>query len=359
MIKHLTKLLFLMAALSISTCTTASGPLFMQEPILLDADPNLYLYRPSSELMRYAKWEFAIDKDIVVNLSNGTYVKVPIKPGKHEILAAGYANVDQPPLIIQFEATKGKNNYIKYEMKTKHGVLMGLLDRPKFNNLFSEVAESQALVDLKEARLTTLPQRKYEIGYRADDLNQDFVKDFKRNSNYFYKFEPQYSVDYMVSIVRMNVFSLPTTENLGQILLSFGLIGKEKFFDCNVFYSKLSAEEKKLVDSKRENHPFICRNPAFTSGSALDSFAQVLSVQINDYRTADAHWAWFSATGDTEPLKRLIDNYLYNSKACINCIEWSYPSNARQNEDVENYLLKYMADKSDLEKQKLTKLLPK
>ena len=159
--KHLTSKLFLLSILLISACATASGPLFIQEPILSEADPNLYLYRPSSGLMRYAKWEFSIDKDVVVNLSNGTYVRVPIKPGKHEVLAAGDANVDQPPLLIQFEATKGKNNYIKYEMQTKHGVLMGLIDRPQFNNLFNEVEESKALVDLKETRQTTLPQKKY------------------------------------------------------------------------------------------------------------------------------------------------------------------------------------------------------
>ena len=154
--------LFLLTMLLLSSCTTTSGPLFMQEPILLDADPNLYLYRQTSALLAGSKWEFLIDKDIVVNLSNGTYVKVPIKPGKHEIMAPGDANIDQPPLIIQFEATKGKNAYVKYEMKTKHGVFVAIfIDRPKFNNLLYEVDEGQALAELKELHLLTLPQRKY------------------------------------------------------------------------------------------------------------------------------------------------------------------------------------------------------
>ncbi len=195
--------------------------------------------------------------------------------------------------------------------------------------------------------------------YRTDDLNQDFVKEFKANSNYFYKFDPRYSVDYMISIVRMNVFSSLTTMNMGEILLSFGLIGKDKFFDCNVFYSKLSPEEKKLVDSKMENHPFICRNPDYTFESALASFPEALHAQINTYREADSHWAWFGATGDTKPLKRLLDNYLYNPSTCVNCIQWSYPSNSRQNVDVKNYLLKYMSNKTDSEKQRLSTLLPK
>ena len=198
-----------------------------------------------------------------------------------------------------------------------------------------------------------------KTNYRTDDLSQDFVKEFKVNSNYFYKFDPRYGIDYMVSMVRMNVFSSPTTENMGEILLSLGLIGKEKSFDCNVFYSKLSAEEKKLVDSRMEKHPFICRNPNYTFESALTSFPQALPAQINTYRTADSHWAWFGATGDTEPLKRLLDNFLHNPNTCVNCIQWSYPSNAHQNADVKNYLLKYMSGKTDSEKQRLMTLLPK
>jgi hypothetical protein len=161
--KHLplSKLILLFAVTLIAACTTASGPLFVQEPISPDSDPYLYIYRPSSSLQYAAKWEFAIDSDIVVNLSNGTYVKVPIKPGRHEVLSGGSRSTDQPPLIISFDAVKGKNTYIKYEMRTKHGYLKSVLDRPKFDNLFSEVAEGQALTELKEIRETTLPQRKY------------------------------------------------------------------------------------------------------------------------------------------------------------------------------------------------------
>jgi len=195
--------------------------------------------------------------------------------------------------------------------------------------------------------------------YRTDDLNQDFLKEFKVNSNYFYKFAPEYKVDYMVSMVRMNVFSSPTTRYIGEIMLSLGLAGKEKSFGCNVFYSKLTTKEKKIVDSRMANHPFICRNPGYVVESALASFTQALPAEINSHGAADRHWAWFDATGDTEPLKRLLDNYLYNPNTCLNCIQWSYPSNAHQNADVKNYLLEYMAEKTDAEKQKLTTLLPK
>ena len=153
--------LFIMIVILFTSCSTAKGPLFVQETISADADPTLYIYRPSSSLLYVAKWEFVIDEDIVANLSNGTYAKLPIKPGKHEIISAGSPNIEQPPLRICFEAVKGKNTYIKYEMRTKHGYIMSLLDRPKFNNILSEVEEGQALAELKEIHATTLPQRKY------------------------------------------------------------------------------------------------------------------------------------------------------------------------------------------------------
>ncbi len=70
-------------------------------------------------------------------------------------------------------------------------------------------------------------QNAIRTNYRTDDLNQDFLKAFKVNSNYFYKFDPEYKVDYMVSMVRMNVFSSPTTRYMGEMMLSLGLVGKK------------------------------------------------------------------------------------------------------------------------------------
>jgi hypothetical protein len=197
------------------------------------------------------------------------------------------------------------------------------------------------------------------VNYKTDDLDQNFVNEFKTSSNYFYKFDNKYSVDYMVSLVRMKVFSANTTKNTGEILLSFGTIGREKSFDCNLFFSKLTAKEKDILESRMEGHPFVCRKAAYTAKDVLASFPIALSDKIETPRVADSHWAWFGATGDTEPLKRLLDNFLYNPKACLRCIEWSYPSNAKQNSDVEKYLVEYMSQKTEKEKERLSSLLPK
>jgi len=197
------------------------------------------------------------------------------------------------------------------------------------------------------------------VNYRTDNLDPKFVNEFRVNSNYFYKFDPKYSVDYMVSLARMNVFSSSTTKNMGEIILSFGLIGREKTFDCGLFFSKLAANERVVIESRMEGHPFLCRKADYTVKEALASFPTALPENIETHTTADSHWAWFGATGNTEPLKRLLDNYLYNPKACLKCIVWSYPSNAKQNEDVKKYLVEYMNQKTEKEREKLLSLMPK
>ena len=195
--------------------------------------------------------------------------------------------------------------------------------------------------------------------FKTDDLDQSFVKEFKYNSNYFYKFDSNHAVDYMVSIVRMNVLSAHTTISMGEILLSFGLIGKEDSFNCDTFFSKLTIEEQTLVKSKMLKHPFICNQQQYTTNDVLESFPIALSDQISSYRVADCHWAWFSATGDTAPLTRILDNYLYNSNACMNCITWSFSSNAEQNQDVKQFLVEYMKGKNKIERERLLILMPK
>ena len=195
--------------------------------------------------------------------------------------------------------------------------------------------------------------------YRTDDLDPDFVREFRVNSNYLYKLDPKYSVDYMVSLVRANVFSSGSTRSIGEIVLSFGLIGKEAFFDCKRFFSMLTEEERGTVQSRMAHHPFVCRNTGYTADEALASFPVALSRDINDPNTADSHWAWFGATGNTEPLKRFLDNYLYNPKACYSCIRWSYSSNARQNQDVKRYLVEYRSGKEGSDAEILLFLFPR
>jgi hypothetical protein len=149
----------LLLLLSLSACATGNGPLFVQEAMLPDSAAYLYLYRPDSAYLQAAKWEFVIDKTRSITLTNGTYAKIPITPGKHEIVSGMSQRIGQPPLLTSVEAAKGKNVYVKYEIQAQGGVLMSLIDKPQFNNRLYEVEESQALLELKELHLTTASER--------------------------------------------------------------------------------------------------------------------------------------------------------------------------------------------------------
>lgn len=195
--------------------------------------------------------------------------------------------------------------------------------------------------------------------YNRSDLHPAAVDAVPKNINHLYKLDPTHAVDYMVIMVRMNILSATTTQNLGEVLLSFYPMEKEKYFDCSTFYSKLTESEKNMVDERMRNHPFICNNPDYSKEDALKSFPDALTEKINFNNTADSHWAWFGATGDKQILKRFLDNYLYNPDSCLTCIAWSFSSNAHQNNDVKNYLIEYMTDKTEEEKEYLKVLLPK
>jgi hypothetical protein len=153
---RITKLaIFILFILSLLSCASSNGPLFIHKPTLIDSDPCLYIYRPDSTYLQAAKWEFLIDKDNYVTLTNGTYAKLPILPVRHEVVSGMSKKIGQAPLRITIEAVKGKNVYVKYEIQMENNVVTSLIDKPKFNNRLSEVEESQALLDLKNLRLTT------------------------------------------------------------------------------------------------------------------------------------------------------------------------------------------------------------
>jgi hypothetical protein len=144
---------------TLASCATSKGPFFTYDPLPENSDPFLYIYRPKSNYLQYAKWEFGVDDKTVITLTNGSYAKISVKPGKHDLISGGNREISQPPIKITIECKKGKNSFVKYEFKTS--LIKSLLDRPKFNNLFYEVAENVAIPELKETRLTTIPLESY------------------------------------------------------------------------------------------------------------------------------------------------------------------------------------------------------
>jgi hypothetical protein len=149
--------LYILACMTLilCSCATGDGPLFSPSAIGSAAGPQLFIYRQKSVYQHWTKFEFLIDRRMVITLGDGNYAQIRLTPGTHEIIAGGLDYLEQPPIRLCIEMVKGKNMYVRYGMHTN--LLISLLDRPKINNRFEVVEESVALTELIEMRLTIVP----------------------------------------------------------------------------------------------------------------------------------------------------------------------------------------------------------
>ncbi len=178
-------------------------------------------------------------------------------------------------------------------------------------------------------------------------------------TNTLYKIDPSLHTDILVAMVRANLLINPPTEDVSRVILSLLPIQSKSGFNCQKFYSLLSPSEHQLVDERMKDVPFVCIDKNCSIEIVLKSYPDALNPQIIKHNTADCYWAWFSTTGDSEPLKRILDNYVSNPNACIDCIEWSFPSQAKENPDVLAFFEDYSRTQSSEVRAKLERLRPK
>jgi len=175
-----------------------------------------------------------------------------------------------------------------------------------------------------------------------------------------YKIEDDKVTDFLIELVNADILSKPNMRYIGEVLLSLVPVGRERYFDCERFYKAVGESRSKIVREKMEPYLFKCTNGSYNEQAALDKLSEALKPTITEPYEVDATWAWFSATGNQEALDRFITNYLNNPDTCHRCIEWSYSTNYRQNEDVYLYLKRYSMNLEDVEaKLRLFRLAPR
>lgn len=174
-----------------------------------------------------------------------------------------------------------------------------------------------------------------------------------------YQLPPENVTDLLIEVVKTDIFSRTNSKYIGEVLLSLYPVGREEYLDCQRFYSEIGEDREQIVKQKMESYLFTCTGSRYTEEQALEKFSNVLKAEINQPHEVDATWAWFSSTGNTEALKRFIENYLYNENSCKRCIEWSYSTNYKQNRDVYLYLKQYSMKVEHMDKLKLFRLAPR
>ncbi|TQV89652.1 hypothetical protein [Aliikangiella coralliicola] len=179
-----------------------------------------------------------------------------------------------------------------------------------------------------------------------------------RHAQSVYKLDDSKLTDFLIEVVNMDVLEGNKTKFVGEVILSLAPVEREEFFDCKRFYNEIGETRAKAVNEKMTHYLFACKDPHYTERDALEKLSKVLKTDITHPYEVDATWAWFSATGNTGALKRFLENYLKNENTCHRCIEWSYASNYKQNQDVYLYLKEYSTTVGVEDKLKLFRLAP-
>lgn len=184
----------------------------------------------------------------------------------------------------------------------------------------------------------SLFQPKINDNYKRDDLNPAVVDSLNQFANDAYKMSPSYTNDLIVALIRQNSLNVETAKENVKILINILSIKNNNYIDEKWILSHLDTKQqkeyrrdfpdglpiKKSINNVIQNHPL---------------FKDSVTCKAEE---VDAHWAYFSATGDTKAIEKMSKSitHLYSGNTCcISCLEWSLPSRAIQNKDVYDKLI--------------------
>lgn len=182
----------------------------------------------------------------------------------------------------------------------------------------------------------SLFQAKIKEDFKRDDLNPIVVDSLEQFENDAYKMNPQYTNDLIVAIIRQNTLNVETAKEYVKILFHLLSIRNRDYFDEKWILNKLEPNQQK--DYHRE---FPSGLPAqHTIDDYVQSHPLFQDSVTCKAEEVDAHWAYFSATGDTKAIDKMRRSYYVPGiPCCFSCLEWSIPSRAMQNKDVYDKLI--------------------
>ena len=181
-------------------------------------------------------------------------------------------------------------------------------------------------------------QAKINDNYRQDDLNPAVIDSLDRFTNDAYKMNPNYTNDLIVALIRKNTLNIKTAKENVKILINILSVKNSDHIDEKWILSHLDTKQqgeyrrdfpdglpiKQSIDNVIQNHTL---------------FKDSVTCKAEE---VDAHWAYFSATGDTKAIEKMfksISHFYSGNTCCIRCLEWSIPNRAIQNKDVYDKLV--------------------
>ncbi len=184
----------------------------------------------------------------------------------------------------------------------------------------------------------SLFQAKINEDFKRDDLNPAVVDSLDRFTNDAYKMNPKYTNELIVALIRSNSLHVTTAKENVKILINILSVQNSNYIDESWILAHLDTKQQK--DYHRE---FPAGLPAQQSIEAIVQSHPLFQDSITcKAEEVDAHWAYFSATGNTKVIEKMfnsISHFYSGNTCCIRCLEWSIPSRAIQNKDVYDKLI--------------------
>lgn len=129
-----------LVAACIAGCAAPGAPFAGLDAVASDKG-NLYLYRKPALYAFGAKYKVTADGAVVGELSNGSYLLLPLAPGKHSLSVdeGGFAR----PKSFEVDVQPGRNYFVEYD--SSKGLLLGwgMLSDSKARS------EAEAMADLQ------------------------------------------------------------------------------------------------------------------------------------------------------------------------------------------------------------------
>lgn len=182
----------------------------------------------------------------------------------------------------------------------------------------------------------SLFQAKINEDFKRDDLAPAVADSLQLFTNDAYKMNPLYTNDLIVALIRQNTLNVKTAKEYIKILINILSIKNHNYIDEKWILSHLDSKQQK--DYHRE---FPAGLPAQQGIEDIVQshplFQDTITCKAEE---VDAHWAYFSATGDTKAIEKMKNSlYIPGIPCCFSCLEWSLPSRASQNKDVYDKLI--------------------
>ncbi|MGL1934200.1 MAG: hypothetical protein OCD01_04240 [Fibrobacterales bacterium] len=183
-----------------------------------------------------------------------------------------------------------------------------------------------------------LYQAKLNKDFKNEDLPAEFNSQFNEYANALYKMPKVYTDPYVISIYRMNSLNVENYKIPAKLTLELLSSVNSENINCDNIKSKLTSNE---VMDYENNFPFgMCQQEPLDA--ILSKYNELNDSIAYTPQKVDAHWAWFSATGDMKIIDKLVKSAgVVGVPCCLRCLEWSIPSMAYHNDDIYNYLVEY------------------